>query len=100
MAYRYISEVMDGTRMRLRTLLGSVRKTEYRRKALAPGMDGRPRWEFPTVCMMGNHVGYWKSIALPKMDGAPQIYLGRCSSFADETAARRWRPATSPIREG
>ena len=68
MAYRYISEVVDGDRMLLRMPPGSVRKTEYRRKAPAPGAHGQPRWGFPTTWLMGRHTGYRKSIAIPKME--------------------------------
>ena len=40
--YRYFSEVMGGARILLRTLPDSVRKTEFRRKALAsPGGNSR-----------------------------------------------------------
>ena len=42
-------------------------ETEFRRKALSPGPDGRPRWEFPTTWLTGRPDGYWKSIAIPKM---------------------------------
>ena len=69
MDYRYILEVMGGARRLLRMLPGSARKTEYRRKALAPGAEGRPRWEFPTVRLMVHHAGCWQSIAFPKMEG-------------------------------
>ena len=68
MTYRYIAEVMDGTRRLLRMLPDNVRKTEYRRKALAPGVHGQPRWEFPTTWLMDHHTGYWLSIAIPKME--------------------------------
>ena len=70
MDYRYISEVMDGARRLLRMPPDSVRKTEYRREASAPGTDGRPRWEFPTVWLMGIHTVYSQSIALPTVQGA------------------------------
>ena len=73
--YRYIAEVMDGARRRLRMLPGSVRKTEYNRKALAPGADGLPRWEFPTVWLMGNYSGYRQSISLPKTEEKRRINL-------------------------
>ena len=66
--YRYISDVMDGTRRLLRMLPDSVRKTEYRRKSLPPGPRGQPRWEFPTTWLMGHHTGYCLSIAIPKME--------------------------------
>ena len=52
MNYRYISEVMDGTRRLLRMLPDGVRKTEFRRKAMSPGAHGQPRWEFPTTWLM------------------------------------------------
>ena len=68
MTYRYISEVVDGTRRLLRMLPDNVRKTEYRRKASAPGVHGRPRWEFPTTWLMDHHTGYWLSIAIPKIE--------------------------------
>ena len=66
--YRYISEVTDGTRRLLRMLPDNVRKTEYRRKALSPGVHGQPRWEFPKTWPMEHHTGYWQSIAIPKME--------------------------------
>ena len=65
--YRYISDVMDGTRRLLRMSPGNVRKTEYRSKALSPGARGQHRWEFPTTWPMDHHTGYWQSIAIPKM---------------------------------
>ena len=49
MALRYVSDVMDGVRRFVRMLPDNVRKTEYRRKALTPRPQGRPRWEFPTT---------------------------------------------------
>ena len=58
MSYRYISEVMDGDRRLLRTLPGSVRENEYRKKAPFAVPGGLPRWEFQTVWLMGNHTGY------------------------------------------
>ena len=83
---RYISEVAGGSRRVLRILLDSVRKTEYRRRALVPGVDGRPRWEFPTVWLMRRHTGYWQSTAHPKMEENIQINLEGCAPPAGETA--------------
>ena len=68
MTYRYISDVMDGTRRLLRTFPDDVRKTEYRRKALPPGPQGQPRWEFSTTWLMDRHTGYWLPISIPKME--------------------------------
>ena len=68
MTFRYISEVMDGTRRLMRMLPDNVRKTEYRRKALSPDVNGLPRWEFPATWLMEHHTGYWQSIAIPKME--------------------------------
>ena len=68
MTYRYVSDVMDGVRRLIRMLPDNVRKTDYRRKALTPGPQGRPRWGFPTTCLMGHHTGYWQAIAIPKME--------------------------------
>ena len=68
MTFRYISEVMDGTRRLMRMLPDNVRKTEYRRKALSPDVNGLPRWEFPTTWLMEHHTGYWLPIAIPKME--------------------------------
>ena len=70
MTFRYISEVMEGTRRLMRMLPDNVRKTEYRRKALSPDANGLPRWEFPTTWLMEHHTGYWLAIAIPKMEGA------------------------------
>ena len=68
MAFRYISDVMDGARRLLRMLPNNVRKTEYRRKALSPWAHGQPRWEFPTTWLMDHHADYRQSIAIPKME--------------------------------
>ena len=68
MTYRYVSDVMDGVRRLVRMLLDNIRKTEFRRKALTPGANGRPRWEFPTTWLMDHHTGYWQAIAIPKME--------------------------------
>ena len=43
MTYRYISDVVDGTRRLLRMLTDNFRKTEYRRNALSRGVHGQPR---------------------------------------------------------
>ena len=67
MAYRYMPDVMDGTRRLLRMLPANVRKTEYRRKAMSPGARGQHRWEFPTTWPMDHNAGYWQSVAIPKM---------------------------------
>ena len=66
--YRYISEVMDGTRRLLRMLPDKPRKAEYRREALSPRVHGQPRLAFPITWLMGHHTGYWKPIAAPKME--------------------------------
>ena len=68
MAYRYVSEVMDGARRLIRILPGNVRETEYRRKAISPCAHGQPRREFPTTWLTDRHTGYWNSIAIPKME--------------------------------
>ena len=68
MTFRYVSDVMDGTRRLLRMLPDSVRKTEFRRKALSPGPQGLPRWEFPTTWLMDHPTGYWLAVAIPKME--------------------------------
>ena len=67
--YRYISEVMGGTRRLLRMLPGEVRKNEYRRNALLPGFHGQPRRGFPTTWLTGRQTGYWESIAIPEYGG-------------------------------
>ena len=59
---------MDGVCRLMRTLPDNVRKTEYRRKALTPGPQGRQRWEFPIKWLMCHHTGYWKAIDIPKME--------------------------------
>ena len=53
MDYRYISEVMEGARRLLRMLPDSVRKTEYRRMAVAPGVDARPPVGIPDTLADG-----------------------------------------------
>ena len=58
MEFRYISDVMDGARRLLRMLPDNARGTEYRRKALSPGVHGEPLWEFPTTWLMDHHAGY------------------------------------------
>ena len=68
MPYRYVSDVMGGVRRLIRMLQGNVRETEYRRKSLSPGPQGRPRWEFPTTWLMGRQTGYWRAISIPKME--------------------------------
>ena len=47
MAYRYVSDVMNGVRRLMRILPDNVRKTEYRRKALTPGPNGATSEGFP-----------------------------------------------------
>ena len=68
--YRYISEVMDGARRLLRMIPDNVRKTEYRRKALAPGVRGEHRWEFPTTWLAEHHTVYLEIDRYPQNGGA------------------------------
>ena len=68
MTFRYVSDVMDGARRLVRMSPGNISKTEFRRKAFTPGPQGRPMWEFPTTWLADHHTGYWKSIAIPKME--------------------------------
>ena len=77
MAYRYVSHVMDGVRRLMRILPDNVRKAECRRKESTTGPVGRPRWEFPAAWLMGRHTGYWKSVAIPQMEGVSPNPLGR-----------------------
>ena len=77
MDYRFISEVMGGARRLLRIPSDSVRKTKYRRKALAPGTGGRPLWKLSTVWLVGTHNGYSQSTSLRKME--------------DETSKSTWK---------
>ena len=68
MASRYIAAVKEGARKMVRMLPETVRKGEFRRKALTPMADGRSRWEFPTTFFMDNATGFWQSIAIPSLE--------------------------------
>ena len=52
----------------VRMMPETVRKGEFRRKALTPLADGRSRWEFPTTFLMDHPAGFWLSIAVPRLE--------------------------------
>ena len=62
---RYVAEMKDATRRMMRMVSGGDRKSEFRRKASAPGKNGGIVRGLPTVWMMGHIAGYWKSAAAP-----------------------------------
>lgn len=45
-----------------------ARKTDFRRRALTPTKPGRVLWGFPTVWLMGQETGYWKTMVAPKLE--------------------------------
>ena len=67
MTFRYIASAKEGTSKNVMTLPETVRKGEFRRKALMPMSDGRSRWESPTTFLMGHPTGYWQSIDVPRL---------------------------------
>ena len=68
MTFRYVAAVQECTRKMVRMLPETVRKGEFRRKAMTPMADGRPRWEFPTTFLMEHPAGFWQSIAVPRLE--------------------------------
>ena len=68
MARRYIAAVKEGARKMVRMLPETVRKGEFRRKALTPMSDGRSRWGYPTTFLMEHPAGYWQSLDIPRLE--------------------------------
>ena len=68
MTFRYIAAVKEGARKMARMLPETVRKGEFRRKALTPMADGRSRWEYPTAFLTVHPAGFWQSIAVPRLE--------------------------------
>ena len=67
MTFRYIAAIKEGTRKMVRMLPETVRKGEFRRKALTLA-DGRSRWGFPTTFLMDHPTGFWLSTAVPRLE--------------------------------
>ena len=68
MNLRYIAEVKGGTRRVIRMLHDSVKKIDFRQKALSPLKTGPPLWKYPATWLMSNSAGYWQSIMIPKLE--------------------------------
>ena len=68
MTYLYIADIKEGTRKMMRMLPETVRKGEFRRKALTPMPDGRSRWAYPTTFLMEHHTGFWQGIDVPRLE--------------------------------
>ena len=51
----------------VRILPETVRRGEFRRKALTPMADGRSRWGYPTTFLMERPTGFRQAIAIPRL---------------------------------
>ena len=76
----------EGTRKMARMLPETVRKGEFRRKALTPMPDGRTRWGHPAVFIMSHPTGFWQSMAVPRLED--KVSLGTWKAFLGDFTKR------------
>ena len=68
MNFRYVAGAKEGTRRLVRTLPDSMKKVDFRRRALTPLQSGKSLWEFPATWLMSNEAWCWQSCVVPKSE--------------------------------